>query len=153
LQSPRVLTDFGPDHVKISLRHPTARLFLRRLKSGELLLVKHGLLDERVGRTELMAFVSDDDGQTWQGGLMLDDREKVTWPDRVQAPDGTIYIIYDHQRYTLNRAGKRGVGSVVMATFREDDVRAARVITDQTRLRIVIAQLHKTKRVSQGELK
>mgnify|MGYP002633853162 FL=1 len=35
-----------------SLRHPTARFFLRRLKSGVLLLVKHGPLDERVGRTE-----------------------------------------------------------------------------------------------------
>ena len=96
-----------------SLRHPTARFFLRRLKSGALLLVKHGPLDERAGRTDLMAFVSDDDGQTWKGGLMLDDRENVTYPDGVQAPDGTIYIVYDHNR-TPN-------GEVLMATFNEDD--------------------------------
>ncbi len=69
-----------------SLRHPTARFFLRRLKSGNLLLVKHGPLDERVGRTDLMAFVSDDDGQTWKGGLMLDDREKVKMQDTTIEP-------------------------------------------------------------------
>ena len=112
-----------------------------------MLLVKHGLLDERVGRTDLRAFVSDDDGQTWQGGLLLDERES-SYPDGIQAEDGTLFIIYDHQRYTLNRAGKRQAasgkrqaGSVVMATFREADVRAARTVTDQACLRIVITQL------------
>ena len=116
-----------------SLRHPTARFFLRRLKSGALLLVKHGPLDERVGRTDLMAFVSDDDGQTWQGGLTLDDREKVTYPDGVQAPDGTIYIVYDHNR-TPN-------GEVLMATFNEDDVRAGKPVSGKIRLRGEVARL------------
>jgi hypothetical protein len=116
-----------------SLRHPTARFFLRRLKSGALLLVKHGPLAERVGRTDLMAFVSDDDGQTWQGGLMLDDREKVTYPDGVQAPDGTIYIVYDHNR-TPN-------GEVLMATFSEDDVRAGKPVSGRIRLRGEVARL------------
>ena len=48
-------------------------------------------------------------------------------PIKAEAEDGTLFIIYDHQRYTLNRAGKRGVASVVMATFREADIRAARL--------------------------
>lgn len=39
-----------------------------------------------------------------------------------------------------------------MATFKEDDVRADRVVTDQARLRVVIAQLQKTKEASQAEL-
>ncbi len=52
--------------------HPTSRFFVRRLKSGALLLVKHGPLDKRVKREQLTAFVSDDDGKTWQGGLLLD---------------------------------------------------------------------------------
>src|SRR5690606_6404897 len=77
------------------------RFFIRRLKSGALLLVRN---DAPTGgaRTHMTAFVSDDDGATWQGGLILDERES-SYPDGVQAPDGTIYIIYDHQRYTLNR--------------------------------------------------
>jgi len=51
------------------LRHPTSRFFLRRLNSGSLLLVKHGPLDERTRRERLMAYVSDDDGQSWLGGI------------------------------------------------------------------------------------
>jgi hypothetical protein len=116
-----------------SLRHPTARFFLRRLKSGNLLLVKHGPLDKRVGRTDLIAFVSDDDGQTWKGGLMLDDREKVTYPDGVQAPNGTIYIVYDHNRTPD--------GEVLMATFNEDDVRAGKPVSGKIRLRGEVARL------------
>ncbi len=100
----------------------------------------------------MTAFVSDDDRATWKGGLLLDEREP-SYPDGIQAEDGTFFIIYDHQRYTLNRAGKRGVGSVVLATFNEGDVRAARAVTAQSRLQVVITQLQKTNERSKGELK
>jgi hypothetical protein len=116
-----------------SLRHPTARFFLRRLRSGNLLLVKHGPLDERTRRERLTAYVSDDDGKSWQGGLMLDEREKVTYPDGVQADDGTIYIIYDYNRTPD--------GAILMATFREEDVRAGEPVTDKVRLRVEISRL------------
>lgn len=118
---------------RIAIPHPTSRFFLRRLKSGALLLVKHGPIDERVKREKLTAFISDDDGMTWQGGLMLDEREDVTYPDGVQAQDGTIHIIYDHQRTPL--------GEVLMATFTEEDVRAGKAVTDKTRFRDVISSL------------
>jgi len=117
------------------LRHPTARFFLRRLRSGNLLLVKHGPLKERTGREKLMAYVSDDDGGTWQGGLMIDHRENVTYPDGVQADDGTIYIIYDYKRTP--------VGAVLMAAFTEDDIRAGKPVTDQVRLQVEISRLQK----------
>ena len=114
------------------------QFFIRRLQSGALLLVRNNSPDGR--RTHMTAFVSDDDGATWKGGLMLDERES-SYPDGVQAKDGTIYIIYDHQRYTLNRDGKKGVGSVQLAVFNERDVRAGRPLTDQVRLRNVITRL------------
>ncbi len=114
------------------------RFFIRRLKSGALLLVRNNSPDGK--RSHMTAFVSDDDGATWKGGLLLDERES-SYPDGVQAADGTIYIIYDHQRYTLNRAGNRGVGSVQMAVFSEEDVRAARTVTDKVRLHQVVTQL------------
>ena len=114
------------------------RFFLRRLQSGALLLVRNDAPDGK--RSHLTAFVSDDDGTTWNGGLLLDERES-SYPDGVQAADGTIYLIYDHQRYTLNREGKEGVGSVVMAKFHEADIRAGRPVTETTRLRHVITQL------------
>jgi hypothetical protein len=121
----------------IPMQHPTSRFFLRRLQSGALLLVKHGGLNEKVKREKLMAFVSDDDGKTWQGGLMLDERDDVTYPDGVQAADGTIYIVYDYHRTPE--------GVIHMATFREEDVRAGKAVTDKVRLRELIGRLPETK--------
>ncbi|MFN4261503.1 MAG: sialidase family protein [Gemmataceae bacterium] len=118
---------------RAAIAHPTSRFFIRRLRSGNLLLVKHGPLDERTRREKLMAFVSDDDGKTWKGGLMLDEREGVTYPDGVQAADGTIYVIYDYQRTPA--------GAILMATFREEDARAMRPVSDQARLRVEIDRL------------
>ncbi len=116
-----------------SIPHPTTRFFVRRLGSGALLLVKHGSLEERTSREKLMAFVSDDDGRSWQGGLMLDEREKVTYPDGAQAPDGTIYIVYDYDRTPS--------GEVLMATFTEDDVRAGKPVSGNVRFRGEVARL------------
>jgi hypothetical protein len=114
------------------------RFFIRRLKSGALLMVRNNSPDGK--RSHMTAFVSDDDGATWKGGLLLDERES-SYSDGITAADGMLFIIYDHQRYTLNRVGKPGAGSVVMATFREADIRVSRAVTDQTRLRGVITQL------------
>jgi len=121
---------------RIAIKHCTSRFFLRRLQSGALLLVKHGPLNERSGREKLMAYSSDDEGITWQGGLMIDEREDVTYPDGVQAEDGTIYLIYDHQRTPL--------GEVLMATFREEDVRAGKSVSDKVKLRTLIDRLPQT---------
>lgn len=118
---------------RLKIPHPTTRFFVRRLKSGALLLVKHGFMTEKTRREKLVAFVSDDDGQTWQGGLMLDEREKVTYPDGVQAGDGTIYIIYDYNR-TPN-------GAVFMAKFGEEDVRTGKIVTENARLHGEVARL------------
>ena len=121
----------------LPMHHPTSRFFLRRLQSGALLLVKHGGLNEKVKREKLMAFLSDDDGKSWQGGLMIDERDDVTYPDGVQATDGTIYLVYDYHR------SPKGV--IHMASFREEDVRAGKPVTDKVRLRELISRLPETK--------
>ncbi|MDD2455320.1 MAG: sialidase family protein, partial [Kiritimatiellae bacterium] len=80
--------------------HPLSRFFIRRLNSGALLFVKHGLKvnDRNNGRrSNLTAWVSDDDGETWKGGLLLEPLT-CSYPDGVESPDGTIYIVYDHER-------------------------------------------------------
>ena len=64
----------------------------------------------------MTAYLSDDDGETWKGGLMIDERKSVSYPDGTQAPDGTIYLIYDWER------GRDK--NILMATFTEADVRA-----------------------------
>ncbi|MDX1945857.1 MAG: sialidase family protein [Pirellulaceae bacterium] len=121
---------------RIAIPHPTSRFFLRRLSSGALLLVKHGPMSGKVKREQLMAFVSDDDGRSWLGGLMIDDRDDVTYPDGVQSKDGTIYVIYDHHRTPD--------GEILLAVFTEDDVRAARDVSGKVRLRQMVDHLPPT---------
>ena len=107
--------------------HPDARFFIRRLQSGNLLLVKHGPMTERTGRSHLTAFLSSDDGRTWQGGLLLDPREKVSYPDGQQAADGTIIIAYDCERV--------GAREIDWAGFREEDILSGDANAPRVRLR------------------
>lgn len=96
------------------IQHPTARFFISRLHSGNLLLVKHGPVGMRTGRSHLMAFISKDDGYTWSRGLLLDERNGVSYPDGQQTSNGTVYITYDFER--------RGSQEILMTGFREDDI-------------------------------
>ena len=97
-----------------SIQHPCSRFFIRRLGSGNLLLVKHGPMREKTGRSHLTAYASTDDGKSWSKGLLLDERENISYPDGQQGKDGTIYIIYDR-----SRTGDR---EILMCRFTEDDV-------------------------------
>ena len=85
----------------------------------------------------IKVYASTDKGKTWQGGLMLDERDGVTYPDGVQAKDGTIYIVYDYHRTPE--------GVIHMATFGEEDVRAGKPVSDKVRLRELISRLPETK--------
>jgi hypothetical protein len=107
-----------------AIRHTPSRFFIGRLQSGNLLLVKHlGIDDDPLSaaagrqRRELTAFISQDDGNTWCGGLVLDDRVGCSDPDVQQIADGTIYACWDFMRSHEQE--------VWMTTFREDDVLGA----------------------------
>jgi predicted neuraminidase len=130
-----ISTDRGrtwPELTPSAIAHPSARFFISRLNSGNLLLVKHGPIGERTGRSHLTAFLSTDDGQTWGGGLMLDERAGVSYPDGQQTADGLIRIIYDY-----SRTGDR---NILIAAFREEDVAAGKPVTDAVRLRQLVSQ-------------
>lgn len=121
-----------PELTPSTIAHPSARFFIRRLMSGNLLLVKHGPITTRTGRSDLTAFISKDDGKTWQGGLMLDERAGVSYPDGQQTADGTIYITYDYKR-TTDR-------NIFMALFKEEDVVAGNNVSGAVRMRQVISK-------------
>ncbi len=121
-----------PDLTPSVIVHPSARFFIRRLKSGNLLLVKHGLIDQPTGRSHLTAFVSSDDGETWSGGLLLDQRSGVSYPDGQQADDGVIRVIYDFSRTDARH--------ILMATFREEDVAAGKPTSAAVRLRQLVSE-------------
>ncbi|MDO4583239.1 MAG: sialidase family protein [Planctomycetia bacterium] len=112
------------------IRHTSSRPFLRRLASGNLILVKHGEVNEDCGRKHLKAFLSDDDGKTWKGGLMLDERSGVSYPDGDQTPDGSIYIIYDFDRYNAKE--------ILLAHITEADILAGKIVSPQSQLRLIV---------------
>lgn len=131
-----------------AIQGPGSRFHLRRLRSGRLLLVNHdrsrtttaGLM----GRSHLTAWLSDDDGQTWRGGLLLDERQVVSYPDGVETVEGNIHVIYDFDRGDGNSptAGRQ----IFMAVFGEQDVEAGRLVSADARLRVPVSQATGLKR-------
>lgn len=91
-----------------------SRTFVMKLANGHWLMVKHGGVGKYLWRTDLIAFISRDEGATWEGGLLLDNREDVAYPDGQQLEDGSIVIVND-----FNRTGRREIS---FARFTEDDV-------------------------------
>jgi predicted neuraminidase len=80
-----------------AIPHVNSRFFIRRLESGNLLLVRHNPPDRKT-RSHLTAYLSEDDGKSWIVGMMLDERIGVSYPDGVQDNRGVIRIIYDFER-------------------------------------------------------
>ncbi|GGG89811.1 hypothetical protein GCM10007415_25100 [Parapedobacter pyrenivorans] len=127
-----------PDFTASNIQHPSSRFFIRRLASGRILLIKNGKeLHSHEGRHYFSAWLSEDDGQTWKGGLVIDDREKLTYPDGFQAPDGTIYITYDHNR---------GPGDIALAKFTEADILAGQLVSPKSQLKMIAVKPQKVKK-------
>lgn len=115
------------------IKHPVARFHIRRLLSGRLLLVKHGdAIDNHKGRVQLSTWLSEDDGKTWKGGLVIDERSGISYPDGLQAPDGTIYISYDRNRSSD--------GEILMARFNEEDIMARKLVGPKSKLKMLISR-------------
>ena len=112
---------------------PHSRFFIRRLASGNLLLVNHYKF---TGRSHLTARLSTDDGATWNDGLLLDERGGVSYPDGVQDKDGLIWITYDRDR--------NGAGEILLAKVREEDVLAGKNVSGAVALKQVINKLDKS---------
>jgi len=130
-----VSTDQGKTWSQVEpspILHTKSRFFIRRLQSGRLLLVKHGAITEKTERSHLTAYLSTDDGKTWDGGLLLDERLRVSYPDAVQAPNGTIYLIYDY--------GRRGDKKILLAQFTEEDILQGACHSDESELQMLINQ-------------
>jgi hypothetical protein len=44
-------------------------------------------------RSHLTAYLSDDDGRSWHGGLLLDERNGVSYPDGVEEPPNLLALL------------------------------------------------------------
>lgn len=119
--------------VESAIKHPVARFHIRRLASGRILLIKHGdKINAHEGRVQLSAWLSEDDGKSWKGGLVLDERKGISYPDGFQAPDGTLYISYDRNRSTD--------GEILMARFTEEDILAKELTGPKSKRKMLISR-------------
>jgi predicted neuraminidase len=112
---------------------PNSRFYIRRLKSGNLVLVNHDMERIKEGenrRKMLTAWLSDDDGASWKGGLLLDERISVSYPDGCEDEDGNITIIYDHERYAH--------GDIVLARFTEAEILAGAISRETSFLKRLV---------------
>jgi hypothetical protein len=125
----RTWTEVKPSKIQ----NPSSRFFFGRLKSGKLLLVKNGPVDKRYTRSHITAFLSSDEGRSWEGGLVLDERERVSYPDVVQDQSGIIYVVHDRER----TVGEGGAREIVFHRITEDDIGAGKLVSPESALKIV----------------
>jgi len=84
---PEKLTTFGT--------LTSSRFHVSKLQSGNLLFI----LNNSSSRTNMVAYLSKDNGATWPYQIQLDNRANTSYPDADQDKDGTIHIVYDRDRY------------------------------------------------------
>lgn len=99
------------DGASSGIAAPASRCFVRRLDSGNLLLIYN---DHPKERTNLSAKLSCDDGKSWSAPLILDDSNAVSYPDAVQLKDGSILAVYDRARTDARE--------ILCARFTEEDI-------------------------------
>ena len=122
---------------------PNSRFFIRRLSSGRVLLINHYRYS---GRSHLTAMLSENEGKTWPYKLLLDERNSVSYPDAVEAPDGNIYITYDRERGCfLNSMDKvyACAREVLVAKITESDILAGKILNGESYLKRVASKLGK----------
>lgn len=125
------------------IKGPSSRFFIRRLKSGRILLVNHYNFD---GRNNLTALLSEDEGETWKYSLLLDERKDVSYPDGVEAEDGYIYITYDRERGALRQSLEEAYGfgrEILVAKITEKDIIEGKITDKESKLKWVVSKLDK----------
>lgn len=122
-------------HRLSTMNNTNARFQVMRLKSGRLLFVKHGNPRQNAlvgqGREKLTAYLSDDDGDTWKGGLLLD-AGNGSYPDCCQGPDGLIYVTHDH--------GRGREGEIRLHRFTEEDVLEKKIVSPRGRQNLLVVR-------------
>ena len=119
---------------------PNSRFFIRKLESGNYLLVTN----DSKRREKMTAFISTDECKTWKGGLLLDKRDQVSYPDGVES-DGCIYITYDCERgnpRTLE-ATEKCAREILYARFTEADALAGKNVSGKCEFKKIISKLGK----------
>lgn len=124
---------------------PCSRFFIRRLKSGRILLINHYDFN---GRNNLTALLSEDDGETWKYRYLLDERNYVSYPDAVETDDGYIHIVYDRERGGFKKSMSEVyecAREILYAKITEEDIISGK-LSKGSKVKCVISKLGKYSR-------
>lgn len=130
--------------VDSKLGGPSARFFIGRLPSGRVLLINHNSND--IIRKNLTAYLSEDDGATWKYKLLIDERERASYPDVAIANDGYLYITYDRERGDLKKCFEESYAcarEILYAKITEEDIIAGKLVSPDSKLKCIISKLSK----------
>jgi predicted neuraminidase len=120
------------------IKGPGSRFHIKRLVSGNILLINHY---DFSGRNNLTAMISKDEGKTWEGFLTLDERSSVSYPDAVEGVDGYIYVVYDRERGATYDTSPTPSKEILMAKFTENDILSGKVVSADGVLKAIVNKL------------
>ena len=126
---------------KTELDGPSSRFFIKKLKSGRVLLINHYNFKKR---NNLTALLSEDDGVTFPYSLLLDERDSVSYPDAVECEDGMIRIVYDRERGCFLSSLEEAYSSareLLTAAITEEDIIAGSLRSQNGYLKRVVCKL------------
>ena len=127
--------------VNSELGGPCSRFCIRRLKSGNIILINHYNFKKR---DHLTALISDNDGKSWKYRLLLDERSSVSYPDLKEADDGFIYVTYDRERGASRSSLEETYScarEILTARFTEADVIKGSLVTEGSYLKKTVSKL------------
>lgn len=87
------------------IQDPGTRFFFRRVSTGVIILIHASHPKKRIGIT--LSISSDD--RNFKKIFEIDESENISYPDAIEASNGKIYLVYDHDRY--------GNGEILMSVF------------------------------------
>jgi len=120
---------------------PNSRFYIGRLRSGNILLINHYRF---AGRNNLTAMISRDDGKTFEGYLLLDERSDVSYPDAVEGSDGFIYVVYDRERgakYNPDYNYDPYAREILMAKVTEEDILNGSLVSPESELKKIVSKV------------
>lgn len=120
------------------LRGPSSRFSFQKLQSGNLLFVNN---ESETGRTKLTAYLSVNDGESWDYKCLLDERTEVSYPSTSQGKDGNIYVVYDKGRYIEKE--------IRLTKFIEQDIIDGNILSENAKIRIAVSVLGNQKDIEE----
>ena len=118
------------------LYSPDTPMSVTMLPSGKWLAVKNGRLDQMLYYVpdRLIAYMSDDEGQTWYGDLLIDNRVDAINPCVCAPGNGYIYILYTYAPIT---GGKREIRFVKTSEMEINNAAPTRTMTAASNTTVV----------------